>query len=102
MYNGMRFEWDADKERANRKKHGGLDFELAARAFSDPNVVFLKDRVVDGEQRCTLSASRPCSFWLWCRSNREENENGEENILIISAREADQCERRIYIQQAPD
>ena len=32
---------------------------------------------------------------------REENPNGEEIIRIISAREADPRERRIYLEQAP-
>jgi uncharacterized DUF497 family protein len=31
----------------------------------------------------------------------EENPNGEEVIRIISAREADPRERRIYLEQAP-
>jgi uncharacterized DUF497 family protein len=32
---------------------------------------------------------------------REENPNGEENIRIVSAREANPSERRIYMEQAP-
>ena len=32
---------------------------------------------------------------------REETPNGEEVIRIISAREADPRERRIYLEQAP-
>jgi uncharacterized DUF497 family protein len=32
---------------------------------------------------------------------REENANGEEVIRIISAREADKRERRIYLEQTP-
>jgi uncharacterized DUF497 family protein len=32
----LEFEWDADKERANIKKHG-LDFTTAAHVFSDVN-----------------------------------------------------------------
>ena len=47
----MRFEWNAAKNRANQKKHGGLDFETASRVFRDAQVVLAKDRVVDGEQR---------------------------------------------------
>ena len=47
----MRFEWDADKDRANRKKHAGIDFETASRVFGDPFMMLRKDRVVEGEQR---------------------------------------------------
>jgi len=49
MYYAMRFEWDADKNRSNQKKHAGVDFEAAARVFADPNLVLRKDRVIDGE-----------------------------------------------------
>jgi len=36
MYNTMRFEWDADKNQSNQKKHAGIDFETASRVFADP------------------------------------------------------------------
>lgn len=38
----MRFEWDPVKSKLNRKKHG-VYFELAQRAFFDPNRVVAKD-----------------------------------------------------------
>jgi uncharacterized protein len=47
----MCFEWDAAKDRANQAKHDGLDFETAARVFDDPNMLLLKDGVVETEQR---------------------------------------------------
>jgi uncharacterized DUF497 family protein len=50
MYNSMRFEWDARKNRANRKKHAGIDFETASRIFADPSLMLRKDRVIDGEE----------------------------------------------------
>jgi len=46
----MRFEWDSRKNRINQTKHNGLDFETAAHVFDDPNVMFMEDRVVEGEQ----------------------------------------------------
>ena len=46
MYNVMRFEWDADKNQSNQKKHAGIDFETASRVFADPNLMLRKDRVV--------------------------------------------------------
>jgi uncharacterized DUF497 family protein len=33
MYDSMRFEWDAAKNRSNQKKHAGIDFE-PHRAYS--------------------------------------------------------------------
>ena len=47
----MRFEWDAEKNRINQKKHAGLDFETASRVFDDPNMLLRKDRIIAGEQR---------------------------------------------------
>jgi uncharacterized DUF497 family protein len=47
----VRFEWDAEKDRANRSKHGGIAFSSAALVFDDPGVVLRKDRIAAGEQR---------------------------------------------------
>ena len=38
----MKFEWDANKEKANIEKHG-VDFSLAAKAFDDPARVIEAD-----------------------------------------------------------
>ena len=37
-----RFEWDPDKDTANRKKHG-VPFHLAQYAFADPRRVIARD-----------------------------------------------------------
>ena len=39
----MRFEWDAQKDLENQKKHG-VPFELAQYAFADPGRVIAEDR----------------------------------------------------------
>ncbi len=44
----MYFEWDANKNRINQRRHRGIDFALALRVFSDPNVLIEEDRVEDG------------------------------------------------------
>jgi len=102
MYNSVLFEWDAAKDRSNRKKHGGIDFETASRVFSDPRLMLRKDRVIDGEQRWHGIGAVRKAVLLVVHVYREENPNGEEEIIrIISAREADPSERRIYLEQAP-
>ena len=95
----MRFEWDLEKNRRNQAKHDGLDFETAARVFNDRNLILAKDRVVEGEQRWHAIGSVSGAVLLVVHTCYEDGENGEEVIRIISAREADQRERRIYIQQ---
>ena len=98
----MRFEWDSEKNRRNQAKHDGLDFETAARVFNDPNLILAKDRVVEGEQRWHAIGTVCGAVLLVVHTGYEDDENGEEVIRIISAREADQRERRIYIQQAAE
>ena len=95
----MCFEWDRAKSRINQTKHGGLDFEAAARVFDDPTMVVVKDRIVEGEQRWQAIGAVSEAVLIVAHTYRED-ENGEEIIRIISAREANQHERRIYIQQA--
>jgi len=95
----MRFEWDDRKNRVNQRKHG-IAFESAALVFDDPHAVFRKDQAVDGEQRCHAIGAVESAVLLVVHVYRTESENGEEEtIRIISAREASERERRIYIRQ---
>jgi uncharacterized DUF497 family protein len=99
----VRFEWDSEKNWINQQKHGGIAFESAALVFNDPQVVFRKDRIVTGEQRWHAIGAAEGAVLLVVHVYRMENENGEEEFIrIISAREANKRERRIYIQQAGD
>jgi uncharacterized DUF497 family protein len=99
----MRFEWDSEKNRINQQKHGGIAFGSAARVFDDPHVIFRKDRIVAGEQRWHAVGAASQAVLLVVHVYRMENENGEEEtVRIISAREANKRERRIYIQQASE
>jgi uncharacterized DUF497 family protein len=97
----MRFEWDAEKNRSNQKKHG-IDFETASRVFADPRLMLRKDRVIDGEQRWHGIGAVRKAVLLVVHAYHQEDPNGEEIIRIISAREADQRECRVYLEQAPD
>ena len=53
LYIPVLFEWDENKNRANRAKHG-IDFAFAREAFNDPFAITRQDRNVDGEQRYQL------------------------------------------------
>jgi uncharacterized protein len=99
----MRFEWDIEKNRINQLKHGGIAFETAALVFDDPHAIFRMDRIVAGEQRWHVIGAVARAVLLVVHVYRMENENGEEEtIRIISAREANKRERRIYVQQAAE
>jgi uncharacterized DUF497 family protein len=96
----MRFEWNSSRDRINQTKHHGLDFATSARVFDDPNVLLMHDCIIEGEQRWHAMGAVSGALLLVVHTYREDDGNGEEIIRIISAREANQRERRIYIQQA--
>ena len=104
----MRFEWDDEKNKANQRRHEGLDFASAALVFNDPDWVLVKDRVDElGEQRFhavgrVFLQPEKAALLLVVHVYREEERSGEEIIRIISAREANQRERRIYIEKTSD
>jgi uncharacterized DUF497 family protein len=98
----VRFEWDAKKNRSNREKHAGIDFETASRVFADPDLMLRRDRVIDSELRWHAIGAVRKAVLLVVHVYREENEYDEEIIRIISAREADPRERRIYLEQASE
>lgn len=90
----MQFEWDSEKDRVNRKKHG-VSFDLARRVFEDPNHLSMQDRHEDGEERWqTVGLIGPVAIFLVAHTI--EDGNGEEIVRIISARKADKAERRRY------
>ena len=65
-----------------------------------PHTIFREDRVVAGEQRWHAIGMAADALLLVVHVYRMENDNDqEETIRIISAREANKRERRIYIQQ---
>jgi uncharacterized DUF497 family protein len=97
----MRFAWDDEKNRINRRKHDGIAFETAALVFNDPLALFRKDQAIGGEQWWHAIGSVLGTVLLVVHAYRVEHPNDEEEtIRIISAREANKRERRIYLQQA--
>jgi uncharacterized DUF497 family protein len=60
-----------------------------------------KDRIIGVEQRWQGIGAVRNAVLLVVHVYREENPNGEEAIRIVSAREADPRERRIYLEQNP-
>ncbi len=90
----MVFAWDEKKNRTNRRKHG-VSFETAARIFEDPNVVSYRDRAVDDEERWhAIGCAGGVSVLLVVHTSEEQH--GEEEIRIISARKASPSDRALY------
>ena len=105
LYYVMLCEWDEEKNLANQEKHDGLDFETASLVFEDSEYVLVKDRVdASGEQRYHAIGQvgfgeGRVALLVVVHVYRKEKKNGKEIIRIISAREADKRERKIYRQK---
>ena len=96
----MYFEWDDEKNRLNRRKHG-ISFEMAALIFEDERCVVRLDRVDNaGEQRWhalgTACIEPEIAAVLLVVHVYREEINGEEIIRIISARRAEKNELQRY------
>ncbi|MDZ7318626.1 MAG: BrnT family toxin [candidate division KSB1 bacterium] len=86
---GLEFEWDENKARANVAKHG-VTFEEAAEAFFDP---FYRegDASINGERRdFIMGYSLSQRLLLVVHTQRGER------TRIISARLATRSERKLY------
>ena len=91
----MRFEWDKNKNRVNKTKHG-VSFEIAAEVFGDPFCLTVPDRIVEGEQRFWTIGRLENLAIVVVVAHTTVDEHGEETIRIISARRATPRERRYY------
>jgi uncharacterized DUF497 family protein len=91
------FSWDQKKDRVNRRKHG-VSFEAATRVFRDPFVMFEQDREVDGEPRWR-AIGKAGETVLLLVAHAYEEDDGEEAIRIISARQATAREEEAYFEQ---
>jgi uncharacterized protein len=94
----IRIEWDENKNRSNRRKHG-VSFEEAAQVFFDPLHASDQDRMEGGEQRWqTIGMSTGFMVLVVAHTTTDYDEEGRavEVIRIISARRAERKERRRY------
>ena len=87
------FEWDDPKAAANLLKHG-ISFNRATLVFSDPSVVGYPDlRYAYGEARFIVIGEVDGELLVVVWTERGEN------IRIISARKANDRERKYYLLQ---
>lgn len=90
---GLRFEWDARKEKANIKKHG-ISFEEARTVFFDENAIqfFDPDHSANEARFILLGLSLKPRLLIVCHCFRES----ETVVRLFSARKADKDEQRAY------
>jgi uncharacterized protein len=90
------FVWNTAKAASNERKHS-VNFNLVARAFSDPYRFTELQDFVDGVPRWQTMAMFEGILLLFV-VHTDWEEDGTEIIRIISAREATSRERRQYEQ----
>ena len=91
--NGLSFDWDTRKARANLRKHG-VSFEEARTTFFDENarVYADPDHSEDEDRFLLLGLSSRLRMLVVCHCLRERGSV----IRIISARRADKQEEAAY------
>ncbi len=89
----MKFEWDTEKARINERKHK-IDFETAARVFCDPKRLEEFDGGHD-EQEDRWRVTGMVYPAILVVIYTERGQSGE-IIRIISARKANEQERKAY------
>ncbi|TAN37429.1 MAG: BrnT family toxin [Verrucomicrobia bacterium] len=91
--NELRFEWDATKNRTNRRKHA-VSFEEAQTVFLDENALrfYDPDHSVDEDRFLMLGISFRLRVLIVCHCHRAS----DTSIRIISARKADKQEEATY------
>ena len=89
----IRFEWDARKSQANKRKHK-VSFEEAQTVFLDENAIrfFDPDHSEDEDRFLMLGMSFTLRVLIVCHCYRE----ADSVIRIISARKADKREQSDY------
>ena len=90
---GLRIEWDPDKDKQNRRKHG-VSFSEAESVFMDEHALLLDDpeHSADEDRFILLGLGAKLRILVVVHSLRER----QDVIRIISARKAIRRERDIY------
>ena len=89
------FEWDANKNRSNKAKHG-ISFDTAVAAFTDPSAIIRPDLEFDGEQRWHTIGRIGAGILVILVVHTLIGQDDDQLIRIVSARKATPRERRFY------
>ena len=93
----LKFEWNEEKSISNLQKHG-VSFEEAKEVFEDPFHISKLDHRFDYFEERWITLGSTSKDKILVVANMFFDENGEEIIRIISARKANQKERKFYEQ----
>lgn len=90
---GIRFEWDENKNRINQRKHG-ISFDEAKTVFYDEEALVIDDpeHSEEEERFIILGLSAKANLLVVCHCCRDS----DTVIRIISARKATRTEMKYY------
>jgi uncharacterized protein len=94
----VRFEWDEEKNRINKRKHG-ISFEIAVQVWDDPHYLMVIDVSSSDEERwLAVGSIGYASIIVVVHTDRGDAEDPV--IPIISARKATKHEQTRYEKEA--
>ncbi len=93
MNKDISFSWDAEKNKANERKHS-ISFEEALTVFYDEEALLISDdeHSIEEDRFVMIGMSNRLRILVVCHCYRQE----DEEIRIISARKANNEERKQY------
>jgi uncharacterized protein len=92
-----RFDWDPAKALANRERHDGIGFELAATVLRDPLAISVYDDThSESEDRWITLGQAENGQLLVVVHTFDEIDAESAHVRLISARKATPHERRQY------
>lgn len=92
-----KFEWDENKNQANREKHG-ISFETARLVFDDAHCLLVLERIEAGEERWHAIGMILKTAVVITVVHPHRTEGCQEIIRIISARRATKQEENDYAE----
>jgi uncharacterized protein len=97
-----RFDWDPAKALANRERHDGIGFELAATVLRDPLAISVYDDThSESEDRWITLGQAENGQLLVVVHTFDESDPSHVRVRLISARPATRRERAQYETRQP-
>lgn len=90
------FVWDENKNELNKKKHKGLDFEIAVRVFLDPLLYVDYDEIHSAVEDRNRYVGQIAGKYITTVIGTDRGEK----MRIISARKSTKKEIRLYEKNA--
>lgn len=93
----MKFEWDTDKEKSNKQKHG-VAFTEACSVFADTAALTIFDPDHSEDEERWITVGRALNGAVIAVVHTYRNIKNNESVRIISARKAAKNELMTYLK----